>query len=108
MLKSLCILLFFCHLAIADDTEKKPYPQSKGNWSAFNPFNPMGPPISLLSYEGRIGFGDSAPSFSENKLQLSAPIYKSENETVSGSLTGAAFHISDDLRLDTGIAVPSD
>ena len=79
-----------------------------GALSSFGGLNAMGPPVPLISYDGRYSPGSSSTSFMENKLNISAPIYKSETDTVSLSLAGSSFHLGNSLMLDSGKKVPTD
>jgi hypothetical protein len=76
--------------------------------SPFGGPNAMGSPVPFVSYDVRYSAGKSSTSFVENKLNLSAPIYKSGADTVSLSLAGSSFHWSDSLALDSGKEVPAD
>jgi|GEM_PF-1572507 len=79
-----------------------------GALSFFGGLNAMGPPVPLISYDGRYSPGSQSPSLTENKLSISAPVYKSEVDIVSLSLAGGILHLGDSLLLDTGKKVPAD
>lgn len=87
---------------------KQTVPRGGGALSSFGGLNAMGPPVSLISYDGRYSPGSSSTSFIENKLNISAPIYKSEADTVSLSLAGSSFHLGNSLTLDSGKKVSTD
>lgn len=77
-----------------------------GALSSFGGLNAFGPPVPLVSYEGR--YSPGAPSFTENKLSISAPVHKSETSTLSLALAGSSFHLGNSLTLDSGRKVPVD
>jgi len=65
--------------------------------------------IPSLSYEGRlIPSSNETPSFFDNNLNISFPIYKTESETYSATLVGGHFHLSEPILLDSGTNVPTD
>lgn len=77
--------------------------------AAFSPFGgpgEMGPPVPLISYG--VKYSPGSTSFIENKLNISAPIYKSDADTVSLSLAGSDVHLNNSLILDSGKKVPTD
>lgn len=79
-----------------------------GALSFFGGLNAMGPPVPLISYDGRYSPGSQSPSFTENKVSISAPVYKSDVDTVSLSLASGILHLGDSLFLDSGKKVPTD
>jgi len=79
-----------------------------GALSSFGGDNAAGPPLPLISYDGRVFFGDKAPALNEQRVNVSAPVYKSEKDTLGLSLAAGDMHIGDDLHLDSGFAVPTD
>ncbi len=79
-----------------------------GALSFFGGLNAMGPPVPLISYDGRYSPGSNSTSFTENKLNISAPIYKSDADTVALSLAGGILHLGDSLLLSSGKTVPTD
>src|ERR1035437_4295017 len=60
-----------------------------GALSSFGGLNAFGPPVPLLSYDGRYSPGVSAPSYTENKLSISVPVHKAETSTLSVALAGS-------------------
>ena len=88
--------------------EKRRKMMSQGG-EAFGPVGgpgEMGPPVPLISYG--VKYSPGSTSFIENKLNISAPIYKSEADTVSLSLAGSDVHLTNTLTLDSGKKVPTD
>lgn len=79
-----------------------------GALSSFGGLNAIGPPIPLFSYEGRYSPGANTASWTENKMNLSAPIYKSGQDTVAMSLAAGELHLGKLLVLDSGTTVPQD
>lgn len=79
-----------------------------GALSSFGGLNAIGPPIPLISYDGRYSTGANSTSFTENKLNISSPVFKSEKDTVSLSLIGSNIHLGNSLMLDSGKLVPTD
>jgi hypothetical protein len=79
-----------------------------GALSAFGGLNAMGPPVPLVAFDGRYSLGDSSPSFTENKLNISSPVYHADAQTVSLSMAGSTFHVGDGVYLDSGTKVPTD
>lgn len=67
----------------------------------------MGPPIPIASYDGRYSPGDSV-SFLENRANLSAPVYKTEKDSLALSVAGGDFHFGNTLTLDTGTQIAED
>lgn len=79
-----------------------------GALSFFGGLNAMGPPVPLISYDGRYSPGSHSTSFTENKFNISSPIYKSDADTVSLALAGGILHLGDSLVLSSGKMVPTD
>ena len=78
--------------------------RSGGSLSGFGGLNAFGPPIPLFSYEGRMS-PSGPPSFTENKANLSLPVYRNKVDTVALSLAGGDFHFGDPLTLSNGTPV---
>jgi hypothetical protein len=68
----------------------------------------MGPPMRILSYDGRYSPGNRAPEFSENKLGASIPLFKGAKDTFAMSLTAGSFHFGEAIELDNGRKLPRD
>ena len=79
-----------------------------GALSSFGGLNAMGPPLPLLSVDSRNSPGVSSPSFVENKFNVSAPVLKTEQETISLSLAGGDLHLGGPLTLNSGMKIPLD
>jgi hypothetical protein len=79
-----------------------------GALSSFGGLNAIGPPVPLMSYEGRFGLGLNTTAFTENKLNISSPIYRFETSTIALSVAGSVFHMGTPLVLDKGKQVPTD
>lgn len=79
-----------------------------GSLSAFGGPGAMGPPMRLLTYEGRHSPGNQAPEFSENKVGVSLPVFKGEKDTFAMSLSSGTFHFGENLVLDNGRKLPRD
>lgn len=79
-----------------------------GAFGSFGGLNATNPPAPLISYAGRYDLGENSPSFTENKINISSPIFRAETDTVTLSLAGGNFHIGDSLVLSSGKQVPQD
>jgi hypothetical protein len=79
-----------------------------GALSSFGGANAAGPPLPLISYDGRAFLTDDAPGITEHRLGISSPVYKSAQDTVAMSLATGQTHIAENLILDSGFAVPTD
>jgi hypothetical protein len=104
-------LLFFTALTLHAQEKSAPsitLPPPKG--SVFNSMGgfAMGPPVPMLTYDGRYLPGEKSPVWTENRLTFSAPVYRSNQDTVAASLSASQLHLSDNLRLDSGVAVPAE
>lgn len=63
---------------------------------------------ALISYEGRYGPKINSTPLTESKLNISSPVYKSQNDTLSLSLGGNHLHLGHSIILDSGKKVPTD
>jgi hypothetical protein len=70
--------------------------------------NALGPSMPLLSYDGRYSPGNHSPSWTENKVNIATPIYRSKSDTLSVSLVGGDLHFQSPIVLDSGFSVPTD
>lgn len=72
----------------------------------------IGPLVPMLLYEGRLVPSDEdkkrSPSITENNLRLSIPVYKSDTQTVSTSLSNSLLHLDKGVTLSSGLKLPSD
>ncbi len=104
---TLILLSMILSSALAASDESRPSKVSRGV-DPFGGFTSMGPPIPMMTYEGRYSPGDKAPSFTENKLNLLAPMYKTETNSVSLLFNNTYFHLGDRVVLDSGKRVSRD
>lgn len=80
-----------------------------GALSSFGGLNAFGPPVPLVSYEGRFSPGQKeAPTFMENRVNASMPVYQSGPKSVAVSVAGGALHLGESLKLSTGRKLPVD
>lgn len=79
-----------------------------GALSSFGGLNAMGPPVPLLSYDGKYSPGEDATSLIENRFNISTPVYKDEDETIAVSLAGSNLHLGNTLILDSGRKIPTE
>jgi len=67
-----------------------------------------GPPVPLITYDGRYSPGANSSSFTDNRVNITAPVHTTGTDAVSLSLLGSAVHIGNPLTLDSGRQVPAD
>lgn len=81
--------------------------RGSGALSSFGGPNALGPPVPLISYDGRFSPGmNSPPSLMKNGGSIAFPILKSSRDTVSLSLSGSDLYLGSPVVLDTGFPVP--
>lgn len=64
------------------------------------------PPFPVIAYEGI--YGDGKPAISDQRLNISTPIYQSEEDYFAISLAGAQVHLDKELTLTPGLQAPTD
>lgn len=79
-----------------------------GALGAFGGMNAFSPPVPLLIMEGRVFPANHSPRMTDYRLNISAPVYKTETETFSLSGAYGNVNFQDQLTLDSGILVPTD
>ncbi len=79
-----------------------------GALASFGGPNAMGPPLPLLSYDGRFMPGDDSASLSENKFGFSMPFYKGDEYTLGASLAVSQLRFGETLTLDNGKKISKD
>jgi hypothetical protein len=89
------------------EAKRGAFSRGGGALTSFGGLNSFGPPLPVISYEGRIDPRSNNPSFNENKVSVSVPVYRADKDTVAVSATAGMLHFDDDLSLDSGSAVPN-
>lgn len=77
-----------------------------GALSSFGGPNAMGPPIAIVTYDGRYMPGQQSPSLAEHRFFLSLPVHKGEASTVATSLAAGQVRLGESILLDSGKTVP--
>lgn len=85
-------------------------PPGGGPLGALGGLTGAGSQVPSLSYDGRYvpSRAGQTPSFTENNLNVSFPVYKTETDTVSVTINGGNFHLSEPIVMDSGKTVPAD
>lgn len=78
-----------------------------GALTSFGGPNAMGPPIPMMSYEGRYMPGEKGPDLNEHKFNISTPVFQNQNDSLALSLAAGQLHLGESLRLNTGKEVPN-
>ena len=83
--------------------------RSGGSLGGFGGANAFGPPIPLFSIEGRMLPGNGGESRqTEEKFNLSTPVYRSSGDVISASAAGAYLRVGESIVLDNGRRLASD
>ncbi len=77
-----------------------------GSLGAGGGMGAMGPTIRMIGYEGR--FQKSAAFMNQQKLNISTPITKVADGLLGVSLAAGQMHIGDNVRLESGVLLPSE
>lgn len=87
-------------------------PPGGGPFGALGGLMGMGAQVPFLGYEGRyIPRHDGTPktpAFTDNNLNASVPVFKTEKDTVALTLGGSNTHLSEPIILSSGTKVSSD
>jgi hypothetical protein len=67
--------------------------------------NAIGPPVSLISFDGRLAGLNEASKLTEAKAGISLPLYRSEKDVFALSLTGGRVSFTNSIRLSDGTQV---
>lgn len=77
-----------------------------GALSSFGGPNNIGPPVPLITYEGRLSPAkNSPPSVLKNGGSISGPVSTTNGKTISLSLAGSDFHFGSPLTLDSFLTI---
>lgn len=77
-----------------------------GALASFGGPNAIGPPVPIVSYEGRFSPGTQSTAIDENRLNVSRPIYQSADESIAISFAAGRLHFDDAPVLSTQIQLP--
>lgn len=80
--------------------------RSGGSLGGFGGMSAIGPPVRMISYEGR--YQKDAALMNQQKLNISVPVGKIADGLVGVSLSGSTLHIGDNVRLESGTVLPSE
>lgn len=67
--------------------------------------------IPTLTYSGRLtpsNGGEKSPLVSDNNATISIPVFRSNEETYSATISGGQFHFGEAVQLDSGRETPQD
>lgn len=87
-------------------------PPGGGPLGALGGLTGMGAQVPSLGYEGRFvpshDGRPKTPALTENNLNASVPVFKTEKDTVAVALGGSNMHLSEPIILNSGTKVPAD
>lgn len=87
-------------------------PPGGGPLGALGGLTGLSAQIFSLSYDGRFSPSSDGtpktPSFTENNLNVSIPVFKTEKNTVAFSLGGGNVHFSEPVTLSSGVKISAD
>lgn len=75
-----------------------------GSLAQFGGLTGLTPPIPYMSYEGRLT--PDTPQMRDNRLLLSAPVYKKEKQQMLASVSAGHLYMGDQIQLDDGSQIP--
>lgn len=78
-----------------------------GALASLGGMNSFSPPVPLVVVEGRVYPANQTPRLTDYRLNLTTPVYRTEQETVSVSAAYGHLNFQEPVTLDSGTVVPT-
>jgi hypothetical protein len=78
-----------------------------GALGAFGGMNAFSAPVPMLTIEGRLFPANHSPRMTEQRANISFPVYRTEKETLSMSAAYGLLNFQESVTLDSGVSVPT-